>query len=159
MVFVYGNGRTCAALLEKAGPKPAPALANDLAWVCALGPGALPDYARPLALAELAVSRAAPVAKHHALNTLGALLYRAGRYREAVGRLEEGLRAAKGQAVAQDWLFLAMAHHRLGEEAEARRSLARLAKDEPAGGASPWVKLEVELLRREAEALVGGAKK
>jgi tetratricopeptide (TPR) repeat protein len=151
--------RICAALLEKAGPKPAPALANDLAWVCALGPDALADYARPLALAELAVGQAAPAGKHHALNTLGALLYRAGRYREAVGRLEEGLQAARGQGVAQDWVFLAMAHHRLGEEAEARGSLARLAKHRPVEGGPPWVKLEVELLRREAEALVGGAKK
>jgi tetratricopeptide (TPR) repeat protein len=151
--------RVCAALLEKAGAKPAPGLANDLAWVCALGPDALADYARPLALAELAVGQAAPAGRHHALNTLGALLYRAGRYREAVRRLEEGLQAEKGQGVAQDWVFLAMAHHRLGEEGKAQESLARLAKHPPAEGGPPWVRLEVELLRREAETLVGDAKK
>jgi hypothetical protein len=45
------------------------------------------------------------------LETLGAALYRAGRYDEAIRRVQEGIRAA-GWSAASDHAFLSMAHHR-----------------------------------------------
>jgi hypothetical protein len=59
--------------------------------------------------------------------------------------------------VAQDWLFLALAHHRLGHAAEAAQAL-QTARTRPAAAVAPdsWDNLEVELLRREAEAVITG---
>jgi WD40 repeat protein/tetratricopeptide (TPR) repeat protein len=144
--------KVCAAALGEVSPPPNLHMANLVAWVCALGPEGVADYRRPLALAELAVSHSRPDEKHGALNTLGALLYRAGRWREAVERLREAIQG--GQGGAADWVFLAMAHHRLGEATEARQFLARVTQAKPQGG--PWDRLELDLLRREAETLVEG---
>ncbi len=157
-----GYRRVCARLLAAAGPTPPPELANLIAWVSSIGPEAVDDYARLLTLAELAVDKAQPAAKHSVLNTQGALLYRAGRYRDAVNRLEQGLHIDKGQDTVQDWIFLAMAHHRLGEKDTARGFLDKAARTQPKEKASPWDILEEELLRREAEVLIrdrSGSKK
>jgi tetratricopeptide (TPR) repeat protein len=152
-----GYRRVCAGLMAKAGPAPPAELANDLAWVCALGPEALPDYTRPLALAGLAESKAPPEGKHNVLDTLGAVLYRAGRFREAIARLEEGVRADKDQGGPADWAFLAMAHQCLGEATEARTFLEKALQAGLPENGSPWARLEIEVLRREAEAVVKGS--
>jgi hypothetical protein len=55
------------------------------------------------------------------------------------------------------WAFLAMAHHRRGDRAEARRWLDKLRAWKPQeSSAGPWVRAEIEALRREAEAVVRG---
>lgn len=62
--------------------------ANLLAWTCSLGPHALAtadDYDDVIALAVR--NLAAEPGKQHLLNTLGASLYRAGRYEEAIEAL------------------------------------------------------------------------
>ncbi len=75
------------------------------------------------------------------------------------------MRGIGGGAKALNWLVLAMAQHRLGQATEARTSLeqalqlARQASpDQPPGvewpDMSPADLLEIELLRREAEALI-----
>src|SRR5262249_26996634 len=122
--------KLCADLLQEEGAKNSPLVANGVAWLCALGPDAVRDYARPLELAEWA-ARAAPGPTTQ--NALGAVLYRAGRFREAVERLGAAVRA--GDGCAEDWAFLAMAHARLGEEAEARQYLAKLRHSRPRPGA------------------------
>jgi tetratricopeptide (TPR) repeat protein len=55
---------------------------------------------------------------------LGAALYRAGRYREAVEIL--GKADGPDQSSSAALAFLAMAHHRLGQQEQARAILARL---------------------------------
>ncbi len=62
-----------------------------------------------------------------------------------------------GRGYPTDWAFLSMAHHRLGHANEVRHYLQKV----PAAGASVegghfWDDIEVEMLRREAEALVAG---
>ncbi|MHC5543722.1 hypothetical protein ACYOEI_36310, partial [Singulisphaera rosea] len=53
--------------------------------------------------------------------------------------------------------FLAMAHHRLGHHAEARRWLDTLAAYQPKEAAElSWDDVEVRILRREAETLILG---
>src|SRR5262249_58736083 len=90
----------------------------------------------------------------NSLNTLDAALYRAGRFEDAIRRLEEGIQARSGPSVPQDWAFLALAHHRLGHRAEARRWLDRLREHRPSEDpARVWDELEVRLLRGEAEAV------
>jgi len=92
---------------------------------------------------------------HAVLNRQGAILYRAGHYKEAVARLNEGVALDKGEASMQDFLFLAMAQHRLGETGEARKTLTRFVPPRPDQG-QPWENLELELLGQEARALIEG---
>jgi WD40 repeat protein/serine/threonine protein kinase/tetratricopeptide (TPR) repeat protein len=101
---------------------------------------------------------------HH---LLGPVRYRCGQLAAAVAELDRGVRIHEPSdgGLAKDWLFLAMAHHRLGHAEEARRCLDRAARRLDGGvlnGVSrdpvqPLDRLEAELLRREAEALLNKA--
>jgi tetratricopeptide (TPR) repeat protein len=129
--------------------------ANELAWNCALGPGATSDPAVPVRLAEIAVRDCPESSQATLLNTLGAALYRAGRFDEAIRRLQEGIGRRKGEILSEDWPFLAMAHHRLGHRAEARRWLDKLRESQPSESPNRfWDDLSIRLLRSEAEALI-----
>jgi hypothetical protein len=147
-----GYRRLCHELLANFDP-------INAVWICALGPGVLEGQARQrvVASAEALVAGLPPNSgwRHDYLNTLGAVLHRAGRDREAVERLREGIEVDGGQGNALDWLFLALAYHRLGDPAEAYRWLARASG--PASrlpGASVWATAEIEHLRREAAGLI-----
>jgi tetratricopeptide (TPR) repeat protein len=85
---------------------------------------------------------------------LGAALYRAGRYREAIKNLEGADRLDHGCSEAL--AFLAMAHHRLGEQEQARAVLARLIEiiDQPRGPKD----VETLDLVHEAQALIAPPK-
>jgi tetratricopeptide (TPR) repeat protein len=123
-------------------------------------PDALAERSQALEWAEKIVARGENLTS---LVYLGATLYRAGRFDEAVERLEAGDKKA-GSAVSamrhQAWCFLAMAHHRLGHAAEARRWLDKAAqqterlKAQAFGPRSSAV--AIQLLHREAEALIQG---
>src|SRR5262249_55781106 len=127
----------------------------------ALGPGALEGEARVrvLGFAEAEVAglppNPDPARRHAALNTLGVILHRVGRDRDAVDRLREGIAADGGRGKASDWLFLTLAYHGLGAPEEAAHGLARASG--PATrppGPSVWDTAEVEPLRREAAGLL-----
>jgi WD40 repeat protein len=156
-----GYRRLCAGLAAFAaaqGDLPPPA-ANAVAWTCALGPGAVEDYGPVVALAEKAVAAARGEAKPLMLNTLGAVLYRAGRYKDALARLNEAVAARGGKGVVQDFLFLALVQHRLGKADEAQKQLAQALAARPERGDDKfWENAEVDLLRREARTLVEGKK-
>ncbi len=88
------------------------------------------------------------------LKARGLVLYRAGKYAEAVKNLEERLVAANAQRDVSDFLVLAMAHHRLGQREEARRSFER---------ATHWLSYvpgietgDLAKLRSEAESVLAG---
>jgi WD40 repeat protein len=91
---------------------------NDLAWLLATGPAELRDPAHALVEARRAVELEPDRATF--LNTLGAALYRNGKFAEAIPVLERSLRGQAGQADAFDLFFLAMCHHRLGDAAKAK---------------------------------------
>ena len=58
-------------------------------------------------------------------------------------------------SIREDWVFLAMAHHRLGHHDEARRWLDRFRDRRPDLDPNAfWGELEIRLLRAEAEAVV-----
>jgi tetratricopeptide (TPR) repeat protein len=139
-----------------------PGPANDVVGTCVLADDALPDMARLLPLARVAATRHVGNAR-----MLGAALYRAGRYDEAIVSFDK---AAKGYPLrADDWSFLAMAHHRRGHSDEARRCLARgehwieaanRVQEDDTGRVSPaWGSWEERvaypLLLREAGQLIG----
>jgi WD40 repeat protein/tetratricopeptide (TPR) repeat protein len=148
-----GWRRTVAALLDRFGGTSDPWMANSVATACVMGAEATADPGAPVRLAEIAVRGAGPSGKDACLSTLGVALYRAGRYEDAIGRLEEVIRLQGGRP--EDWAFLAMAHHRLGHRADARRWLDRLREHQPSEElAQFWDELAIRLLRAEAEAVI-----
>jgi Flp pilus assembly protein TadD len=127
-----------------------PMVANDVAWASATTTIEEPDLGELVRLAELAVNGTPE--DHNFLTTLGAALYRAGRFAEAVRRLDEGIQKRKGQILSEDLVFLAMAHHRLGHHDEARRWLDQFGRTNTLAPDSS--NLEIWLLRAEAESVV-----
>ena len=126
-----------------------------MAWCCTYAPDAVADLTVPVQMAEAALAGYPADQKRFALNTLGAALYRAGRIDEAIARLDESVKASGGVGVPQDWVFLAMAHHKKGNGDEARRWLEKVrayVKDEKIAFSSDLV--ETRILLREAEALL-----
>ncbi len=107
----------------------------------------------------------------------GAALYRAGKYREAAAELHTAVTKSGGQGSVWQQTFLAMAHHRLGHDKEARDWLIKAARQidsvkKPGWGsrAEPYYlrrqidsvkepgwesRVESYYLRREAEATLG----
>jgi Flp pilus assembly protein TadD len=150
-----GWRRATATMLDRFGGAGAAGTANDVAWACALGPGATADPGVPVRLAEVALRDGPESSRDTYLNTLGSALYRAGRYDEAIRRLQEGIEGRGGASLPDNWPFLAMAHHRLGHRAEARRWLDKLREYRPSKSPDRyWEELTTRLLRREAEAVV-----
>ena len=131
-----------------------------------LAPDAVADWTKPLQLAEKA--RADDGKGYHKITKLGAVLYRAGRFKEAAQRLAEAEVAFQqtpnaGSTIVYTWLFQAMAHHRLGHAAEAASWLEKAVQeiDEPSpkttqdAATNDWNRrLTLQLLRREAEELL-----
>jgi len=145
----------CSDLLDRFGTTTDPETAGLVAWYSAMAPGVNVHLAVPVRLAELALGSAPEAKKHDALNTLGAALYRAGRFEEAIRRLQEGAKRGGGTYFLVDWPFLALAHHRLGHFEEAHRWLDRFRDYGPDKAPGEfWHALQIDLLRSEAEAVV-----
>ena len=127
---------------------------NLVAWMCAVGPGAVADLRRPVVLANLILPRLPdePTVQHAYLNTIGGVFLRAGRYEEAVKHLKKGIAATDDGGAKQDWLLLALAYHHLGRPAEARRCLAKMPADSALNRRdSVWDRAEIELLQEEVQ--------
>jgi tetratricopeptide (TPR) repeat protein len=136
--------------------------ANSTVWLFCLAPGAASDYQRLVDLAERAMQEApTPEARATLLNTLGAILYRAGRDQEALRRFDERLNIVKAEDLdPTDWVFLALLNHRSGKAVEARRWLEKLRTYKPdvhATGYKFWNDLEIVLFRQEVEGVCGGS--
>jgi tetratricopeptide (TPR) repeat protein len=159
----------CMAALARLDPARKVDAAHWPVWTCVLAPDAVADWNEPLRLAEKGV--ADNPKSYRALHLHGAVLYRAGQYREALERLTEAEQAyqpddGKLNAVAYNWLFLGMAHHRLRHAEEAKtwhdkavqwvdQETAKKPKEPSAANLLPWNRrLTLQLLRREAEELL-----
>jgi tetratricopeptide (TPR) repeat protein len=149
--------QVCEAMLDSFSGA-LPEAARLVIWTCVLGPDAEVESAR---LVELAEKLASQNAKSRSLQTtLGAALYRAGRFKEAVIQLDKAtdLPADPFQAVEYTWFFLAMAHQRLGHAEEGRKWLEKAQKQMESTNTAeqPWNRrLTLQLLRHEAEAMLG----
>ncbi|MHC4549259.1 MAG: tetratricopeptide repeat protein [Planctomycetota bacterium] len=118
---------------------------NWLAWHLATWPDpALRKPARAAELAQKALDLAPGTGAY--LNTLGVALCRAGQWQEAITALERSMAAREG-GDANDWFFLAIARHNLGEEAP-----ARLWYDKAAAWMQEHRPEDAELKRFRAEA-------
>src|SRR5207237_4414283 len=138
-----GYVKACAHLVDRCGKDKGPR-SYHVARACTLAPDAVADMSLPgrLAQKELQGSR-----EFWSLTEQGALAYRAGRFQEAVPLFEQSLRAnPKPGAVVLNWLWLALAHQRLGKAEEARRWL---------GKAQAWLDPYADGMSALAEAEVG----
>jgi tetratricopeptide (TPR) repeat protein len=152
-----GYPEACAAFLACQGPEPT-VVWNALAGASlfAMGVEGLDDFRVPLGWFEKrlsAVPAPQPFYRHLVASALGGLLLRAGRADEAIIRLNEGI-AAERQDLAADWAYLALAHTRKRNLADARRWLERLRGARLDSSASFWDLEELALLRSEAESLI-----
>jgi tetratricopeptide (TPR) repeat protein len=142
----------------------------DRLGAAVLAPNAVKDYAPLYKDVESLGLRKKP-------RLLGALHYRAGKLEEAREHLHEALSWGDADDAGWTCVFLAMTYHRLQQPAEARRWLDRardhherlagkirvpmelFSEGEVTDLGMWWAWLELELLRREATALIeGGAK-
>jgi serine/threonine protein kinase/WD40 repeat protein/tetratricopeptide (TPR) repeat protein len=164
-----GYRRACAEMARRFGPTQDRDAAFWVAWAGVLGPDALADSSMLVRSAEQAL---APSAKRFdGLNTLGAALYRAARFKEALLRLQEAQAAynpadSVRQPIVYNWLFQAMAHHALGNDKEAREWFQKVVgwmeevAQDKGSVPMPWNRrLTLRLLRREAEALIGAVRR
>jgi tetratricopeptide (TPR) repeat protein len=170
-----GYRKVCADMLRRFAKADDPGSVHWLTRTCVLAPDAVADAAQVVQRAEKAVAKEPKNLRY--LNTLGAALYRAGRFEDAVKRLTEASASRPNEqemTMPSTWYFLALTHHRLGHADEARRWLdkADQATEEaltpPAGPSEksgnttgpvppPWNRgLALQLLRREAEEQIRG---
>jgi lipopolysaccharide biosynthesis regulator YciM len=139
-----------------------------LTWACALAPDAVPRYDTIVRGLEKAVVDHPTACRYR--HSLGSILFRTGQFKGAVEQLNAALQCHQQTGLPllpSDWLFLAMAHQRLGNAAEARKwldkavqSLDKTAEEKAKGKAAEepfdWIEpLKLEILRREAEKLLG----
>ena len=159
-----GYRSACVKLLEHFGQTDKPDVAHWVAWTIVLVPDAVKDWDRPVQLAETAVRSDSE--SYVFLDSLGASLYRAGRFEQALQRLEEANAAlaktgqsARLSSPAYTWFFLAMIHQRLGHPEDGRKWLDKAIKQMEEEVKDPGVRwnrrLTLQLLRRETESLLG----
>jgi hypothetical protein len=150
-----GYRRVCNDALKALQVRPLPAqLLSEVGWLCAMGPEALDDLDPLVSSLEQALQQLPPDNKGMRTTfarTVGAVLYRAGRFEDAVKHLGESL-AAPGTTDRSGWAILAMAHHRLAQAEEVRKAITKARKRGPAATLPAWLDLEESLLCREAEA-------
>ena len=162
-------------LLRQAGDTRSPEEQNRAAWACALLPSIVDDPGPVIEMVRAAIKQK-PKTYAYA-STLGSILVRAGHHdAEAIKELEAAMLLKprdkdtenKFDGTPFDWVFLALAHARLGHPEEARKYLAqtqahmeRVATDplfDDANWTWGWSDIyELRLLRTEAGKLIGPA--
>jgi tetratricopeptide (TPR) repeat protein len=162
-----GYREVCSDMIRRFG--------TGATWTCTLSPNCGTDPARVVEMAEKL--RTEQPKNHWRVNQLGAALYRAGRFEDAVKVLTEATELSVGAHrtnMLHTWLYLAMAHHRLGHASlalgwlqKAKQGTEKALKP-PSGSAARsgiadgtippnWhKKLTLQLLLREAEQLMQG---
>ncbi len=111
-------------IVDKADGIDGPTQANAFSRAYSLRPLETSDDSVPMRLAEQALSASPKLAWY--LYGVGAAHYRAGRYEEAISRLNESLqRQPKWDGRGQNYVMLAMACHQLGRKTEANNWLAK----------------------------------
>jgi WD40 repeat protein/serine/threonine protein kinase len=171
VTLASGDGKgyqtICRDMFDRFGNTNDAQVANDLAWTCSIGAGAISDPSR---IVDLAIRSGMPKKGNaNSFNSLAAVHYRAGQYDAALNCLQEAMRLRNQQGDAWDWLLLAMTYHQLHQPDQgqlwldkATQYLDRVIGDQPAPGAivtTNWHdRIELALLRKEATALLSGKK-
>jgi WD40 repeat protein len=157
-----GVRRACEDLLKRYDLRPDPTKVKGIVWSCVLAPDAVVDRETPVRLAEFYLTLHLGEKGREgsdALRLLGAALYRAGRFEEAIRRLNESNQARDDAGDPKAFAFLALTHYHLSHSDEAGRWLDKLAAYRPKAGADFfWDEVEIRILRREAESLILGGR-
>jgi serine/threonine-protein kinase len=156
-----GYRQTCGHVLARCQSKPQAHL-SLAARTCTLAPDSTDDSAQPFRLYANGDKRSD--ADSWPLTEQGVVHFRAGQVAEAVPFFERSLAddGRPGRAIL-DWLWLALAHQKLGKLDEARRWFAkavnwldqqggRMPLDSPALGSHRHNWLEAHVLRQQVEA-------
>jgi WD40 repeat protein len=149
---------TCIRAYERLHKTDIPSDWNSLSWTCSITPNDAVDPAKLVQLMDRAVK--AEPKTYPFLNTRGAVLYRAGRFEDAIRQLEDAIQLHGQGGSFEDHVFLAMARFRLSKMEQARADLKRALElyDEGLKRGTPaadWSRrVEWPLLRKEAEALL-----
>jgi WD40 repeat protein/tetratricopeptide (TPR) repeat protein len=164
-----GYRAACAGIAKRVppvGPQLPVGEAVNAAQAFTTGPNATDDWTRPRAWIDHAVARLLAFEKanpdkkealrrerHLFLSTQGAVLFRTGRFAEAVKVLGEAMTSNPQGEDFPNCLFLALAEHQLGHADAARKAAAR-ARAAQAGmkPGAVWERAEVELLAAELDA-------
>jgi WD40 repeat protein/Flp pilus assembly protein TadD len=161
-----GYRRTCAGMLERFGKPEKRGLASWAIWIATFIPDAGAEW-QPLVKLEEQLVVTAPKNWNLVL-TLGWSHCRAGQHKEAVARLSDSCAVHPKGGNAHAWLGLALAHHHLGHGdaalhwlEKASAWIERASHEDVKDGRTPtplgWNdRIILGLLRREAEALIGG---
>jgi tetratricopeptide (TPR) repeat protein len=161
---IEGYRQSCQGMLEHFGQTEEQGTAHWVAWTCVLASNAAEDLDQVVKLAEQGSGRDDMSDQY--LNTLGAILYRAGRFDEAVQQLsaltsawEQGRGFSTGTSPGYTWFFMAMAHHQLGNSDEAKSWFDKAVQraEQEMQSAPSWNRqLTLQLLRKESEPLING---
>jgi tetratricopeptide (TPR) repeat protein len=166
---IEGYRRVCGEMLARFGStKESPIVAERTAKTCLLVPNAVDDLQPVLKLAEQVVTGTEQHGDYRwFLLARGMADYRAGRVADAIDRLQKVL-SPGSEALYRDTtahLFLAMAHHQLGQADEARQALdeartlirQKFPKPDGEGLGTDWDEwLRCQIVLREAEQLIDG---
>ena len=152
--------QVCVSMYERLSYSKEPSDWNSVSWVCALSANNVIEPARLLSLMDRALK--AQPKTYALLNTRGAVLYRAGRFEEAIRQLKEAIAVHGKGGSFEDWVFLAMAEFRLGRADDARKSLNgalklhdQRLKTESGPNRADWsTRVEFRVLHDEAQALI-----
>src|SRR5262249_23735288 len=136
----------------------AQAIASHLAYACVVAPANPDEAAAILRMAEFGIG-----ATPSNPRLRGAANYRAGNYEATIADLNQSAKAFPRRA--WDWIFVAMAQHKLGNSEEATKSLQKAAewieqanRPRPKGSGDIWISwyepVEVQQLLREAKDLI-----
>ena len=132
-----------------------PDILNKTSWAMAAGPLTQRDPERALVMVHQAIALAPDKSLY--LNTLGAALYGAGRYSEAIDVLERSLAVGRGETDAFELLFLAMAHRSLEHRAQARHHFNQAMRWlDGRRNLLPQHAQELAAIRAEANAVLAG---
>jgi tetratricopeptide (TPR) repeat protein len=148
--------QACGEMLDRFGQSADPINLNIAARACALAPQAIADPGKAVELAQRAVKIDPSAPLYH--RVLGLTQLRAGQATQAVDSFQESLRKPSIPPVMQllNWFGLALACQQRGELDEARSWQEKALKSlDLANGTLLQSSLEVELLRRETESLLG----
>ena len=127
-------------------------------WSCVLAPNAFVDYTQLIAMCREGAAK--ELTSRQFVTKLGVVLMRAGQYTEASQLLEQSLSMPDGEKTSQTYssYFLAMTQFHQGNKEASQRQLqiANMLAEKELAESPKWNRqLTIELLRKEAQLLIG----
>ncbi len=156
--------RSCQQMLEQFADSKVSDELHFIAWTCVLHADGVDDYSLAIELVKRAVEAEPKLPAHQ--QCLGALLFRAGRFNDALEHLNEAAESQDNELLSRAYTcyFLAMTHRKLGHSAEAKQWFGKAVEwtervlDENREYHKPVVwnrRLTLELFHKEAAQLLG----